>query len=443
VTTELHQLDPDLARRCLGWLVDRLTNPAPLGGVALPSKLNAALGSTSLTADGLGLDEAWRRFADVLAPATAGLASERFLAFIPAAPSAAAVLMDAVVAAASFSGESWLEAAGAIHAENEVLAWLAALAGLPQGAAGCFVSGGSSGNLSALAVARDHRRGRPVVAVADTAHSSVSNALHLLGMEALVVPTGADGRLNGSALAATIDGRADVGVVVASAGSTNAGVIDDLAGIAEVCGRTGAWLHVDGAYGGAGLLVDSLRPKYSGLERADSFIVDPHKWLFSTLGSCALLYRDPSQARTVHTQHAAYLDSFHSDEEVLNPADHAFHLTRRAAGLPIWFSLAVHGVDAHAAAVNRGIELAHIAARRIESMGASVELIMEPDLSVVLFRRRGWGDDDWWAWSRQLLADGVAFVTPTVWLGETVGRLVFLHPSTDESVIDETLARLS
>jgi aromatic-L-amino-acid/L-tryptophan decarboxylase len=145
----------------------------------------------------------------------------------------------------------------------------------------------------------------------------------------------------------------------------------------------------------------------------------------------------------VHTQHAAYLDSFHSDEEVLNPADHAFHLTRRAAGLPIWFSLAVHGVDAHAAAVNRGIELAHIAARRIESMGASVELIMEPDLSVVLFRRRGWGDDDWWAWSRQLLADGVAFVTPTVWLGETVGRLVFLHPSTDESVIDETLARLS
>jgi aromatic-L-amino-acid/L-tryptophan decarboxylase len=445
VTGSLHQLDPELARRCLGWLVDRLTQTAPLGATALPSELAAALGSASITNDGIGLDEAWRRFAEVLAPANTGLASERFLGFIPAAPTAAAVLMDAMVGAASFSAESWLEASGAVHAENEVLAWLARVAGFPECAAGCFVSGGSSGNLSALAVAREHRRGRPAVAVADTAHSSVANALRLLGMDTVVVPTGADGRLTGRALGAAISGHADVGVVVASAGSTNAGAIDDLAGVAEVCARTGAWMHVDGAYGGAGLLVDRLRPLYRGIERADSLIVDPHKWLFSTLGSCALLYRNPSEARHVHTQHASYLDSFHSAEAVLNPADHAFHLTRRAAGLPIWFSLAVHGVAAHAAAVDRGVELAQLAARRINELaaqGAPVELVIEPQLSVVLFRRSGWDAAAWQRWCTDLLASGTAFVTSTSWQGETVGRLVFLHPDTPETLIDDVLAPL-
>ena len=131
----------------------RLADGAPLGATASPAALTAALGRT-ITEDGIGATEAFRRFEEVLAPATVGLDSARFLAFIPAAPTAVAALFDGVVSASSFSGESWLEAAGAIHAENEVLAFLAELAGLPPGAGGCFVSGGSAGNLSALAVAR-------------------------------------------------------------------------------------------------------------------------------------------------------------------------------------------------------------------------------------------------------------------------------------------------
>ena len=383
----------------------------------------------------------------MLAPATVGLDSSRFLAFIPAAPTAVGAVFDGVVSASSFSGESWLEAAGAIHAENEVLAFLAELAGLPPGAGGCFVSGGSAGNLSALAVARagrpDHGVATTWMAVADTVHSSVANALDLLGVRALVVPTGPDGVMTGAALRAAIQehGRA-VRAVIASAGSTNSGVIDDLAGCGDVADAAGAWFHVDGAYGLAGLLAPSVRERFAGIEQRDSFIVDPHKWLFGPLDCCALVYREPARARAVHTQHAPYLEALHVDD-AWNPADLAFHLTRRTRGLPVWFSLATHGVAAYRAAIETGLDLARAAADRVRGLGPPLELVMEPTLSVVLFRRVGWTEDDWYAWSRGLLDDGVAFVTPTRWKGETVGRLVFLHPDTESAVVEEVLARLS
>jgi len=438
----------DLAAR---FVARRLTDGAPLGATASPAALTAALGR-SITEDGIGASEAFRRFEEVLAPSTVGLDSSRFLAFIPAAPTAVAAVFDGVVGASSFSGESWLEAAGAIHAENEVLAFLAELAGLPPDAGGCFVSGGSAGNLSALAVARasgPHAMAGLIdgeaawMAVADTVHSSVANALGLLGVRALVVPTGPDGVMTGVALRAALQehGR-PVRAVIASAGSTNAGVVDDLAGCAEVAGAAGAWFHVDGAYGLAGLLAPSVRERFAGIERADSFIVDPHKWLFGPLDCCALVYREPALARAVHTQHAPYLEALHVDD-AWNPADLAFHLTRRTRGLPVWFSLATHGVGAYRAAVQRGLDLARGAADRVRALGPPVELVLEPTLSVVLFRRGGWTEDDWYAWSRGLLDDGVAFVTPTRWKGETVGRLVFLHPDTEPTVVEEVLARLS
>jgi len=450
----VHRYDED-ARTVAGlaarFIADRLTDGAPLGTTATPEALAAALGTT-ITEDGLGPVEAFRRFEEVLAPATVGLDSSRFLAFIPAAPTAAAALFDAVVGASSFSGESWLEAAGAIHAENEVLAFLARLAGMPEGAGGCFVSGGSAGNLSALAVARDdpaqadahdHPDHTGVwMAVADTAHSSVGNALALLGVRALVVPTRPDGVMTGDALQAALQRHGQpVSAVVASAGSTNAGVVDDLAGCADAADEAGAWFHVDGAYGLAGLLATSVRDRFAGIERADSFIVDPHKWLFGPLDCCALVYRDPELARAVHTQHAPYLEALHVDG-AWNPADLAFHLTRRTRGLPVWFSLATHGVAAYRAAIERGLDLARWTAERVRALGPPVELVMEPTLSVVLFRRAGWAEADWYAWSRGLLDDGVAFVTPTRWKGETVGRLVFLHPDTELAVVDEALARL-
>ena len=430
----------DLGNRAVDWIKQHLTH-SPVGVIGDKPSLDAAL-ADSVTDAGLGLDGAWQRFADVVAPNNIGLDSERFLAFIPLSPSVASVWMDTIVSAGSFPAESWLEGAGAVAAENQVIDLLCRAAGMPAGAAGCFMSGGSIGNLSALAVGRERAGGRRLVAVADTAHASVDNALHLLGLEPLVVPTGPDCRLTGDALRAVIGQRTDVGIVAATAGSTNAGVIDDLAGCADVAREIDAWYHVDGAYGLAALLLPELADRFAGLDRADSFIVDPHKWLFATGGSCALVYRDPRLAREVHTQHGPYIDVLRTGDDAYNPCDLGYQLTRRATGLPIWFALALHGVDAHRMAIRRGIDLATAMADALDDH-PSTELIMRPELGVVLFRRDGWGRDEWKRWATDLLQSGTAFVAPTTFKGEPVGRLVFMHPLTPDSIIDELMLSLS
>ena len=412
MTGVLHGTDSavgDLGDRAVEWIRQRLAS-SPVGVIGDKPSLDAALAG-SINDAGLGLDGAWRHFEEVVAPNNIGLDSERFLAFIPLSPSVASVWMDTMVSAANFSAESWLEGAGAVAAENQVIDMLCRAAGMPSGAAGCFMSGGSIGNLSALAVGRQRAGDRRFVAVADTAHASVDNALHLLGLEPLVVPTGPDCRLTGDALRAAIGDRRDVGIIVAAGGSTNAGVIDDLDGCADVAEEIGAWFHVDGAYGLAAILLPELHDRFAGLERADSFIVDPHKWLFATAGSCALVYREPALARQVHTQHGPYIDVLRTGDDAYNPCDLGYQLTRRASGLPIWFAFALHGIDAHRAAIRHGIDMASAMAAAIDAEPLT-ELIMRPELGVVLFRRDGWGVTEWKAWATDLLRAGTAFVAP-------------------------------
>jgi glutamate/tyrosine decarboxylase-like PLP-dependent enzyme len=251
------------------------------------------------------------------------------------------------------------------------------------------------------------------------------------------VPADERGRLTGDALAVTLhslgpEGATSVFAVVASAGATNAGTVDDLAGVADVCGTAGIWFHVDGAYGGAGLVAPSVRERYRGIERADSFIVDPHKWLFAPYDCCALLYRDPTAAHGVFRQEASYLDTVNQPGATWsewNPADYAYHLTRRARGLPLWFSLATYGTDAYRDAVERVLSLTRATAAEIRARD-DLELVMEPELSVVLFRRLGWSGEDYEAWWRRLLEAQIAFVQPTSWKGEKVARLCFVNPRT-------------
>jgi aromatic-L-amino-acid decarboxylase len=230
--------------------------------------------------------------------------------------------------------------------------------------------------------------------------------------------------------------------VVATAGTTNAGIIDDLKGVAEIAREHELWFHVDGAYGGAGLFAPSVRARYEGIEHADSFVVDPHKWLFAPFDCAALVYKHPKLAKAVHTQDASYLDVIHMDTpDEWNPTDYAYHLTRRARGLPLWFSLAVHGVDAYGEAVESALTLARQAADLIRHR-PELELIREPELSSVLFRRTGWTAEDYQAWSDRLLAGQIAFVTPTGWEGETVARFAFLHPNTTLGIVEEILATM-
>jgi L-2,4-diaminobutyrate decarboxylase len=174
--------------------------------------------------------------------------------------------------------------------------------------------------------------------------------------------------------------------------------------------------------------VPKARHLFTGIERADSFVVDPHKWLFAPYDCAALLYRDPEQGRTAHTQHAEYLDALH-DEDEWNPSDYAVHLTRRARGLPFWFSLATHGTSRYSEAVESSMTLARATADLIESY-EHVEVVLEPELSVVVFRRVGWTLAEYTAWSDKALIDGLTLTVPSTWRNETILRFCFVNPRT-------------
>ncbi len=411
--------------------------PWRLGGSATPEALARRVGQT-ITRAGLGGPAALRRWVDDLGPATIAADHPRYLAFVPHAPTEAAMIFDLLVGASGIYGGSWLEAAGAVQAENEALQWLAGLAGFPPASGGTFVPGGTLGNLSALHAARHAasiKRGgaRPArwrIAASTEAHSSIAQTARILDVDLIEVPVDEDHRLTGPAVRAAFDGSTDNSIfaVVASAGATNLGTIDDLESVADVCGERGTWLHVDGAYGLAGLAAPSKRAAFAGIERADSFIVDPHKWLFAPYDCCALLYRDPSLARAAHSQSATYLDAINVRSE-WNPADYAVHLSRRVRGLPFWFSLAVHGTDAYAEAVETTLSVTRKAAEAIRTR-PELELMLEPTLTILVFRRRGWRGTDYDAWSARLLEEGTAFVAPTSFRGETVARLAILNPQT-------------
>ena len=423
----------------------RISKPSDPKTTARPaSELLADAGQT-VTPEGLGADEALRIFEDVFAPATRAQDDPMNLAYVPAAPTRAALAFDAVVSSYNIFAGTWESGAGAVFAENQALAWLAELLSWPKTAGGCFVAGGTTGNLSALVTARQFARNQlgrhPVgqwrLACTPQAHSSVLAAASVLDAEVVVVPENKQGQMTGEALRATLMKSRDVFAVVASAGTTNGGVIDDLAGVANICERFGAWFHVDGAYGGAALAAPSVRNLFNGIERADSFIVDPHKWLFATYDCCALLYRQPELARAAHAQKAGYLDAI--DREVWNPWDYGVHLTRRARGLPFWFSLATHGTNRYAAAIEQTLATARAVAQGIQAI-PQLSLLAEPTLSVVLFERPGWDDLTYRRWSRRLALEGRILCIPTLWRGRTALRLAFVNPATEADRVLEVLA---
>jgi glutamate/tyrosine decarboxylase-like PLP-dependent enzyme len=233
--------------------------------------------------------------------------------------------------------------------------------------------------------------------------------------------------------------------IVATAGTTNAGAIDDLEAVADLCEAVQVWMHVDAAYGGAALGAASRRALFAGIERSDSIIVDPHKWWFAPYDCCALVYRNPAMAKAAHTQHAEYLDVLQEpgpEGQAWNPSDYAHHLSRRARGLPFWLSLAAYGTKAYAAAVETTLETAVAAAQLIKDCPYT-ELVLEPELSVVLLRRIGWRAEQYRTWSEGQIFVGHSFVVPTTWANETVLRLCIVNPATTVDDIANILNSLA
>ena len=441
----MHEWDAStelLAQSVLGYAIERLKTPKdPHWGAKPASVLHEHLVGT-VSAGGIGGDEALRIFRDVLLPATRPLDDPLALAYVPTAPSPAATLFDLVVSVSSIFAGHWEAGAGAIAAENVALRWLAELAGFPQGAGGCFVSGGSSANLSALVTARfqaGERRSRPPrwkLAATAEAHASIRAAARVMDVDVVVVPTDHRGRMCGDDLAHVLAENDAVFAAVANGGATNSGAVDDLRTVGAACIAHDVWLHVDGAYGLAALCAPSARAEFDGIELADSFSIDPHKWLFAPYDCSGLVYREPSVAARAHGQHGEYLDAIDRDE--WNPADYAYHLSRRARGLPLWFSLATYGTDGYRDAVECTLDTARAFAAELGAR-SSFSLLLEPQLSVVLFACHGWSDTKYQSWSTSRARDGVALIVPTRWRGQTCYRICVVNPKTSISSLRTVL----
>lgn len=407
----------------------------------------------TVTEKGIGGEYAFNLWKEHLMKANVPVDHPRNLAFVPASPTRAAVMFDLVTSASSIHGAYWMEGAGGIFCENEAMKWIVSLTGLPEGAFGVFTSGGTAANLSAIVTAREYwrrddtyKREKGLIITSVGAHSSIKAMAKVADVDILLVDT--EEKLTGADLRETIDKltfhqRKRLFAVVATGGTTNAGIIDDLDGIAEICEKEHLWFHVDAAYGGGALAADSVRHLFNGIERADSITIDPHKWMFSPYDCGAVIYKNPELAKEAHSQQGSYLDIF-KDEGAhgFNPTDYQIQLTRRVRGLPLWFSLATHGTDRYKNAVERGIELANIAGKMIEEHPV-VELVREPSLSCVLFRRKDWKPEDYTHWTYENHKKGFALVTPTKWKQgnafETVSRFCFINPDTTENDIEMIL----
>ncbi len=370
------------------------------------------------------------------------------LAYIPNGALYSGVL-GALLAAGShaFTGQAG-EAPAMVAIEEGVIRWMADLVGLPAEAGGILLSGGSLANQTAIATARARLGDDPsdgTLYVSERVHHSVLKAARLAGVaEARIRVIGADTnyRLDAASLRAAIDTDRARGLrpflVVGVAGSTDTGAVDPLEDIADIAADSGAWFHVDAAYGGFFALTTRGRARFTGIERADSVTLDAHKGLFLPYGIGALLVRDRAALRAAHAGSGAYLRDVAATDELPHYFQLGPELTRPTRGLAVWVPLQLHGVAAFRSTLDRMLDLAELAATRLEAIDG-IDVVGRPELSVVAFRATG-GDA---ATDRILDAingSGRFHVSSTTLDGQATIRLAFLNPSSTrehvEGVVD-------
>jgi glutamate/tyrosine decarboxylase-like PLP-dependent enzyme len=320
--------------------------------------------------------------------------SPRFMAYIPGGGVPYAALGDLLAATSNKYSGFASASPGAVRIENACVAWLASVIGYPKDAAGTLTSGGSIANLTAVVAAREARDpdGGGAVYVTRFAHYCIDKALHIAGRGRAprrVVATDDSYRMSVEALEQALEEDRRNGIrpwlVVASAGTVDTGAIDPIPEIADLCARYGAWLHVDGAYGGLFALCDEGRAKLSGIDRADSVALDPHKTLFLPYGTGACLVRDGRLLQQAFSASGDYIQPLGESEVGPSPADLSPELTRHFRAMRLWLPLQAAGVAAFRAAQAEKLALArHFHARLSEIDGFDPG--PPPDLSVVAFR---------------------------------------------------------
>jgi glutamate/tyrosine decarboxylase-like PLP-dependent enzyme len=374
----------------------------------------------------------------------------RFFARIGSPSNFVSVLADAAATGFNVFAGSWTGASGPATVELVVLDWLRELCGLPEGSEGVLLTGGSLANLVCLAAARTARLdGRPdpsaVVYASDQTHTAIDRGLRVLGFapdQLRRLAGGADGRLEVGAVREAVRADGAAGrrpfCVVATAGTTSTGAVDPLPELADLCAREGLWLHVDGAYGAPAVLAPAGRAALAGLERADSLVLDPHKWLFQPYEIGCALVREPHLLERTFALGGSYLRDVEWGE--VNFRDRSPELSRGARALKLWLSVRVFGLAAFREAIGRGIALAeHAEALLRERPGW--EVVSPAQLAIVCFRRAG--DDALQTHiADAMAADGYAVPSTTELHGRVALRMCTLNPRTTEAEIEATIERM-
>jgi aromatic-L-amino-acid decarboxylase len=451
--TDALGMPADEMRRLGHWVVDAVVDhlsalrEGPAIRTGQSDELLAALGGPLPEAPG-DPEAALRELTDTALAHIQHGDHPRYFARVPGPSSYAGVLGDWLGIGFNALVASWAGGSGPATVELVALGWLAEALGLDPAVEGVLVSGGSMANLTALAAARA-AVGRGVVYVCDQTHASILRDLRAIGVahaDIRMLATDEGFRLPASAVAEAISadraaGRAP-GIVVATAGTTNCGVVDELDGLADLCAAEDVWLHVDGAYGAPGALCAAGRVALRGLNRADSLVVDPHKWLFCPYDIGCVFVRRPGALTAAFSMDPEYLVDTRAASGEVDLRNRGLELSRRARGLKLWLTFRTYGAARLRAAVQRGIELAEHAQRLVVD-DPRWELVTPAQLGIVTFALHGAAEPEHGRRAAALAADGYAAVTSTTLRGRSVLRLCTINPLTTESEIAETLERLA
>ncbi|MEZ5318274.1 MAG: pyridoxal-dependent decarboxylase [Vicinamibacterales bacterium] len=381
-------------------------------------------------------------------------ASPGHLGYIPGGGVVQAALGDFLADITNKYAGVFFAAPGAVRLENLLTEWMASLVGYPASSAGNLASGGSIANLIAIVTARDAKGvtsrevERSVVYATAHVHHSVDKALRIAGLRECPVrhvPMDARHRMDAAALERLVEADRAAGLrpflVVASAGTTDAGAIDPMPAIADVAGRHGLWFHVDAAYGGFFALCEAGRRRLAGMERSDSIIMDPHKGLFLPFGTGAVLVKDRRAVLDSHYYVASYMQDALAAREEPSPADLSPELTKHFRGLRLWLPLQLCGVAPFRAAIEEKMLLARYFHDRVSRL-PGFEVGPEPELSIATFRYvppRGDADAFNEALVQAVQRDGRVFMTSTRIDGRFVLRAAILVFRTHRDTIDRAI----
>lgn len=379
--------------------------------------------------------------------------SPRFMAYIPGGGLFHSALGDLIAATSNKYSGFASASPGAVRLENATVAWLASVIGYPRSATGTLTSGGSIANLTALVAARDARDpdGGGAIYMTRFVHHCVDKALHIAGRGRApkrLIGTDEHHRMSLGSLEAALEQDVAAGIrpwlVVASAGTVDTGAVDPLASISDLCRRYGAWLHVDGAYGGLFALCPEGKEILHGIERADSVALDPHKTLFLPYGTGAVLVREGHLLAEAFSASAEYIRPLGESEVGPSPADLSPELTRHFRAMRLWLPLQLCGIEAFRAAQSEKLALARYLHARLQAM-EGFEPGPAPQLSVVAFRCKP-DDGDWDGYNERLLKhvqeEGRVMLSGTRVEGRFTLRCAILCYRTHIEHVDEVIAAL-